>query len=195
MRYLKRLTCGVAVGALLAFAAPAEATTLTSPAGTLLGPGVTTHIKEKNGKWKIVVQNMETVMVECNKFTVHMDTTNQGSTVETIDIDVTQLKQEECTRTTTTLKPGTIEIHKVLFSPNATMTWKGQEITVNTIFGSCVWGTGTGTNLGTLVGGSPATVNLEGTLLKVSGSALCPSSVTLTAEYEMTSPTSLFVDE
>ena len=198
MHYFKRLVSGIAVGALIAFAAPASATTLTSPAGTQLGSGITMHLKEKKGKWKIIVQSTEEVFTECNRFTLHMESTNAGSSTETIDFDVTKFKQEECTIPVITLNKGTFEVHTALFfsNGNATITWKGQEVTLKPgpFFGSCVYGTGSGVDMGTLLGGAPAVVNLQSTLVRVGGDFACPEQVTVTAEYEVTSPNPLFVD-
>jgi hypothetical protein len=195
MRYLKLLTAlAMAVVGMMALGGPASATVLTSPEGTQLGAGVTIHFKEKNGKWKFVMTGGE---ILCNKFTVHLYSTNAGSTIETIDFDVTSVRQEECNATVTTIKPGTVEFHTRLFSPDrrATVTWSGEEITVEFLGIHCIFGT-SNTDVGTLTGGSPAVFTAEGSIPRVGGrsGAFCGSAGTVSAEYEVDTPSSLYVD-
>jgi hypothetical protein len=194
MRHLKLLVATAIVTAgLAAPAGQAFATYLTSPPGTKVPAGVTIHFKEKNGKWKFTMQSQE---VECGKFTIHMDSTNSGSAFGTVHYDVTKVKQEECSGPVTVLSPGTLEYHTLPFSPpgRATVTWSGLELSTEPFSGVvCIYKT-SNTDLGTVSGGSPAIYNLSGMIPRTGGSFLCGSSATMTAEYEMTTPSSLAID-
>jgi hypothetical protein len=51
------------------------------------------------------------------------------------------------------------------------------------------------TAIGTLTGGTPATIDIEGKLLPDGGSPLCGEELyPLTGSFKVTSPSSLFVD-
>jgi hypothetical protein len=67
-------------------------------------------------------------------------------------------------------------------------------VTVNTgFFGSCTYGTGTGTDMGTIVGGNPAILTINARIpLTKNESGLCPAETRLTAEYAVTTPSPLW---
>lgn len=194
MGYAKLLAVAVVITAAMGgMAAQAAATVMTSPAGTQIGAGTTIHFKEKNGKWKFTMTSDE---IECSKFTMHIDATTSGGTLQTIDLDVTQVKQEECDAAVTVLKGGTIEYHTLSFPPpgRVTVTWTGLELKTEPFPGiTCIYTT-SNTDVGSVSGGTPAVFNLSGTIPRTGGSFLCGSSATMTAEYEATSPGTLIFD-
>jgi hypothetical protein len=99
-----------------------------------------------------------------------------------------------CTNTTHTIANGFISIEWTS-GTTGTVGSKNIEVTVDGIFGvSCTWGTGTGTKLGTITGGSELKLKIaaEG-LIKTAGSALmCPQYTNWDAEYTLTKPHALY---
>jgi len=96
---------------------------------------------------------------------------------------------------TNTLKAGNLSIHHIAGTDNGTLTLTGgYEVTINTIFGTCVFGSGEALDMGKITGGSPATINTEKAVLpKISGNAACPSHGVSSAQFTVTSPSSLYV--
>jgi hypothetical protein len=93
-----------------------------------------------------------------------------------------------------TLKGGKLTVTKALGSGNGEVVADEVEVTVPGPFGSCVFGAGNGTVLGTLTEGkaSPATPTAtlditNAVVTRISG--LCPASALWTGEYVLTSPT------
>jgi hypothetical protein len=217
MKYLKMLgLAAVAAMALMAFvgAGTASATVLCKtqlttgcaasgwdyPAGTtidatLKSPTSTATLETTGG----------TTLDTCTGSTVHGKTETTGSSTTTVSGKLTSELNAEgdpkgltwsgCTVPTTTLAAGSLEIHWISGTDNGTLTASGAEVTVNTgFFGACVYGTGTGKDLGTLLGGSPATLAISTNVtLTKNESGLCPSETKWTATYEVTTPKPLFV--
>jgi hypothetical protein len=95
-----------------------------------------------------------------------------------------------CTRTMHTIKNGSFSI-EYASGVDGSLSTAGTEVTINTIFGSCVYGPAGGLNLGTLKGGSPAVLEINTILPRLSGP--CPSEWRWTAKYTFTSPKPLYV--
>jgi hypothetical protein len=57
-----------------------------------------------------------------------------------------------------------------------------------------VYGFANGTALGTLKGGTPASLQISASLPKLSGGFACPSSVAWSGKYAITKPTTVLVD-
>lgn len=70
----------------------------------------------------------------------------------------------------------------------------GSEFTVASAGISCVYGTGTGTKLGSLKGGTPATLTVSAKLPKISGGFLCANPATWTGSMKITEPATLLFD-
>ncbi|HEU4738612.1 MAG TPA: hypothetical protein VFS54_05965 [Solirubrobacterales bacterium] len=78
---------------------------------------------------------------------------------------------------------------------NGTVTWNGGTIEMTRLGTTCRYKTSS-THLGTITGGSPATIDLEGKLPFHSGSGLCGTEAyPLTGSYKITSPSALYVDK
>lgn len=98
-----------------------------------------------------------------------------------------------CGVVTVVVKAGSLEIHKISGSWNATLTGQGAEITM-AIFGvTCTYGTGSGTDLGTFTAGLLPRFDISTSLFKTAGGFLCPSTVGWTAAYEVTVPHAVYI--
>jgi hypothetical protein len=69
----------------------------------------------------------------------------------------------------------------------------GTQVTISILGTSCVYGT-TGTLLGTLTGGTPATMKIKASLPKISGGFSCASPAFWSGSYTVTSPSTLLID-
>lgn len=134
-----------------------------------------------------------TVLDECTFGMVEGRTSNAGGTSETVNEAIAELPWESCTNTTDTTNKGELEIHWISGTNNGTVTGKNVSVTLNTAFGSCTYGTGTALDLGTLTGGSPATIDVNTILAKQAGGFACPSEVKWSAHYKAASPEPLYV--
>ena len=135
-----------------------------------------------------------TTLDTCTGSTIKGQTTNTGSSTSTLEIFLSSKSWGSCSFTTITLKVGDFEIHHIAGTDSGTLTEvHGSETTLNTIFGTCVYGSGSALNLGTLVGGNPAAIVINTSMPKISGNFACPSTGILTANYTVTSPKPLYV--
>jgi hypothetical protein len=187
MKYIKILSLmAVAAAAFMAFAGTASATILESTSGTL-GKGA---VIESTGTNAVLKAGFATV--ECGHSEVDGKVTNAGGAGVSVSGDVSNLKFSSCNMTVTTLKPGSLTIHHTS-GKNGTLTSSGAEVKVDNHSTSCVYGTNN-TDIGTVTGGEPATLNASASLAKISGGFLCASTATWTASYQVTVPNNgLFV--
>jgi hypothetical protein len=173
MRYTKILgLLPVAVAALMAFAASASATTITSPTGTVATP--TIHLSNEGGHVTLANSNAN---IECN-WTMEGKVASHGAGV-TAKGNISSLLITNCTGpwTVEVSANGSFELHWGS-AYNGTVTWSGATITavLHTIFGdiTCRYATSS-TPLGTLTGGSPATLDITTGIPFHSGGGLCGS--------------------
>ncbi|MGN6816372.1 MAG: hypothetical protein ACTHK3_09860 [Solirubrobacterales bacterium] len=125
----------------------------------------------------------------CTGSTIKGKTSNAGSSTETVKGPNEEINWGTCTNETKTITNGELEIHHIAGTDNGTMTSNGTEVTVKTIFGSCVY---SASDIGTLVGGNPASIEVKELSVKlVSGP--CPSETKWTQSFAVTSPKPLFV--
>jgi hypothetical protein len=189
MRYIKMLgLLAVAAAALMAFAGTASATTITSPTGN----PYTGTIQATTHGGHAVLHN-PIAKIECHS-TVHGHVESHGTTVTAKGL-ITSLTFINCTNSwhVTTNTPGTLEIHWTS-GYNGTLTSTGATVT-STRFGiECRYVT-SNTHIGTLTGGSPATLHIQGSIPFHSGSSFCGEGATQwTGSYQVTSPSSLYID-
>jgi hypothetical protein len=186
MKLLKMIGLLVtAISALLALAGSAYATpTLTSPAGN-----------EYTGEFHMTQATPNSARLEAGILDTCGESTLKG-TIETNNETVgkgkiSSLTFGDCTRTTNVLSSvGSLEI-----ASGGVVTAIGTEWTVLEAGISCVYGFGSGTKLGTLAGGAPATLTVNTTKLpKVSGGIFCAKEGTWKASYTFTTPGELLVD-
>jgi hypothetical protein len=95
-----------------------------------------------------------------------------------------------CTFTTTTIRGGTVHFTHAA-GGGTTVTVTEEETTINTgLFGSCVYGYGTGIDVGTIAQGGNTLAN-NVVLNKTSG-AFCPSTIIWNATFKVTNHNAVF---
>lgn len=127
----------------------------------------------------------------CGGGAVKGKTTSTGSGTETVTVPDEELTWSACTALITTIGSGSLEMHAD-DEHNASVTSKGIELTINTIFGSCFYGTGGSTPIGAIKSGEVATMEINSVFSKVSGAITCPATIRWTSKYKITSPSPLF---
>ncbi len=223
MKYVKMLgLAAVAAAALMAFvgAGTASATVLcatepvangagtehaTCPEGWAYGAGTVIHAVLDPEQHATLTDGEGNKIITCKKSTVKGKTTNEGTATETPDGPIEVLTFEECTSpflgntacTVKTLKGGELEVHWDIDTVNGTLTSRNAEVTTNcnSIFGTihCIFTT-VNTDVGTLTGGNPATLDAESNKIsQVATNALCPGEARWDAKYEVTEPKPLYV--
>ena len=155
LRYAGLLAAVVAV--VMAFAGSASATTLTSPTGTAGTP--TVHAVNEGAH---VVIDSPIGEIKC-AWTLEGTVSQHGSGV-TAKVPLSNVTLNNCTEDwhVTVPSKGSLEIHWTS-SYNGTVTSSGMTISATVAGISCVYGT-VNTHIGTLTGGSPATLHLGGKL-------------------------------
>jgi hypothetical protein len=200
MKYLKMLAlAAMACTALMAFASTASATTLKSggTGGTVLKTGSTITGTLKSKTSATLSDTSGFIQNTCTSSTVSGTTSNETGT--TVTGTITTLDFASCTRPTVTLKGGTLHVASIAGTDNGTVTGSGSEVETEVPGGGhCVYGTSTGTHLGTLVGATSSTgtaslsINAVLPLIKtVNG--VCSSTAKWVAEYTVTTPVGLVV--
>ncbi|MGN6256685.1 MAG: hypothetical protein ACTHN3_02900 [Solirubrobacterales bacterium] len=194
MKYVKMLGLfALAATALMAFAANASATTLTSPPGTTY---TGTIVAESEGETTLTNTNIG-LKVQCPVSKVEGPVQQHGTGV-TVKGNITSLTYENCTNgyTVTVLEAGSLEIHATS-GGNGTLTSSGAKITIHTPLGfSCTYTT-SGTDIGTLTGKDTEHATLDigsSTISRTADSSLCGTSATWTGSYTVVTPSNLTVD-
>lgn len=174
---------------LMAFTPGAGATTFTSPAGTAY-TGEIIFVSEGH----ITIHN-PIVKIECESVAVQKKVETHGSGV-TGQSSLTSLAFAPCTNNwhVTQVSPGALEVHHLVGTNNGTVTSSGMTLEA-TRFGVICRFITNNTDIGTLTGGNPATMHLEGALaLHTNSSPLCgPGPFKLTGAYKVNTPASLFI--
>jgi hypothetical protein len=154
-----------------------------------------TEIKSKLTGSAVLETTGGTTLDTCTGGEVNGKVENAGSSTTTVSGKNSAVTWSGCTVETKTLAPGSLEIHWVSGTDNGDVTGSGTEVTVNTgFFGACVYGPGIGKLLGRIVGAIKAVITITVTIpLTKNESGLCPSETKWTANYEVTTPSPLFV--
>jgi hypothetical protein len=202
MRYDTMLSLGaIAAAALMAVvgagAAQATKTVLCeateSPCENPYPEGTAIQAKLKGEAHATLTAAGGFVEVTCKESTIEGET----ESVDTPEGHIQGLTFGNCDHTVKVLNPGgKLQIHhdaehngELTVLPDA----QGEtEVTVEAAGLDCIFG-GTIQSGLTLTGGNPATVDATATIPKVGGSIFCPGSAVWHAEYEVTSPTPLYV--
>lgn len=204
MNYLKMLgLAAVAAAALMAFvgAGTASATVIckTEPTAGVCPEGWDYPAGTKGGASLVTSASLHStggaLEATCAGSTVEGTSENTGSATTTVKSTLTTLTWGNCSQTTDTLSPGRGELHWIPGTNNGTLTTIGTEVTVVIAGLSCVFGTGTGVDMGTTVGGNPGSLMVNAVISKVGGSFLCPSDTVMEGKYVATSPTNAWVAE
>jgi hypothetical protein len=182
MKYIKMLgLLAVAAAALMAFAGPASATTLTSPKGTTYTSSIvaTSTNSKLDGSF---------VTVECSHSEAKGTVEQHGAGVPAGG-NVSTLTFTGCNYEVTVTKRGHLTIHS-----NNEVTSNGAVIDIHTSVGTCTFTT-SNTPIGTLTEGAGATLDINSAKIpRTGGSFLCGGSGTWTGNYSVKTPTFLEVD-
>lgn len=149
----------------------------------------------------VVKSTNGTVFSTCAHSTIKGRTENTGGKGAAVKVEVTELAFAECTNKITTTVLGRLTIEYIRFTNTvAEMRIKNTQVTVSSIFGSCVYGAAEspGTPAGLLTGATMTGVGTfhgKAVFSKVEGSALCPADVTWEDQYTITKPTQLYFKE
>lgn len=131
----------------------------------------------------------------CTTGEIEGTTSTAGSASETVKEPIKELVWGSCTKETTTITKGELEIHWISGTDNGTVTGKNISFTVNSSFGTCTYGTGESSDLGTLTGGSVGAIDISAVLTKTAGGFLCPADAKWVANYSIASPRALDIGE
>jgi hypothetical protein len=184
MKHIKMLGFAVmAAAALMAFAGSASANpVLTSPAGT----AYTGEINATASGSLLLKAGFANIT--CTSSTVAGKVTTNNTTHAAGAIST--LTYSNCGgATVTTITKGSLTV-----APKGAVSGSGSEVTVAVFGTSCVYGTKTGTALGTLTGGTPAKMTINANLPLVSGGFGCANPANWSGSYTVTKPTTLLVD-
>jgi len=211
MKYLKMIGLpAVAAMVLMAFvgAGTASATVLCStnvapcPAGQKWPTGTELRFTVRPGGAGVWTTTSGEPFAKCPEGEIRGKITNSGSATETVQTSVeasgfTWPGAEECIKTVT-VEGGTLELHTIVGTNNATVTVSGFKITFNTIFfGSCTYGFGTGADFGDLTanGSGSAILDINTVFVKKEGGFICPESLKWTEQFTQEKPsgTALYV--
>ena len=195
MKYVKTFgLAAMAAMALMAFIASSASATALYSNTTKQGAGTEINATLTGGT--ATLETLEgTVLDTCKGGGVAGKTNNAGGAGVSVTGTIESLTWSECTKTTDTLNPGSLEIHWISGTKNGTLTAIDAEVTINTIFGSCVYGSAKALNLGTVVGSTTgnATMEINTKVPKISGNFACPAESRWTASYTVTTPSPLHV--
>jgi hypothetical protein len=199
MRYLNM--CGLAAVAAIVLAAiigtgTASATVLCSttnnpcPAGQGWSTGTFIDFGIPSGQKVKLADTAGGELESCSESTLKGTIGNAGSSTGTPTLKEVVITIGKCPFVIE-LHTGALEFHNPIGSSNAIVTAdKTTELTINTVFfGSCIYGATSGTTIGALNEGKPATLTLNAVLEKFSGSGFaCPETSNWTSNYTLTSP-------
>jgi hypothetical protein len=118
-----------------------------------------------------------------------------AETATAIPVELSEWSWSSCSQTTDTVASGSLEVDLIKGTHNGTVTGKGTEWKFTLSGVNCTFGTGTGTDLGTLTSGAGAVLDVNAVINKTAGSFLCPSTVLLEAQFVVTEPHALYVDQ
>jgi hypothetical protein len=134
--------------------------------------------------------------VECEESTIKAVTEKEGGGLEHLHLPVGALTIGKCNCEVKIIKAGTLEIGWIPGSGNGVVTSSGLEETLNcaTIFGNvhCIYVTNE-TELGTLTGGNPGTLDVTAEVRRSTTSSLCDEKAVWHAKYKIESPKPLYV--
>ena len=189
MKFLKNLgLLAAAVVVLMAFAAPASADSVTSPTGTTY----TGELKAE-AEGHTVIDN-PIAKIECaSTYSSQVEGHGSGKEVSGKNSNLTFTNCTDSWHVTVTVF-GAFGI--VWGSGFVGVFAMAGVIIEATRFGiTCRYSAGSGTKVGSLTGGNPATLDISASLPFHSGSIFCGEGATAwTGSYKMTTPSSLYVD-
>lgn len=206
MRYVKILgLAAVAAAALMAFvgAGTASATVLCStntspcPAGQKWPLGTQIEFTVATGTSASWLGTEGEAISTCTGGKLKGEITNSGSATEAVKIKVSEDTWSSCTFSTVSLELGSLEVTNISGTSNGSIKMSsGFKFTMNNaITGSCVYGSGTGIELGTLKGGGSKEAGIDVNAVLGQGTGICCPSAKWSEHYTLTGPsgTALYV--
>jgi hypothetical protein len=170
--------------------------TATSPcsgAGSTYGKGTVVEASLKSGtNFSLQTGFGE---VKCLESTIKGEVTNAGGSGTPVSIAVTSFNLGNCNCGVTVLQKGSFSIEEAA-AGNGNLVSSNFETTAECLAFHCVFKTSS-TPIGTWKGGETATVAMEGKMPRTGGrsESSCGSEGTLAAEYKVTSPAPMYVEE
>lgn len=194
MKTLKMLGIAalVASGLVIAGAGTAQATTVfTDSAKTIDYPSGTEIDWSQAQAWdtRLLAFN-GTTLVTCTGSTIRGVT--DATTAPSLSTPISQFAWSGCSQTIHTIANGSLR-YAFTSGSSGQVTGSGSSWTIVTSGVSCTYGTGEGTKLGTVTGGTPAVMEIDATLTKLSGGLLCYSTVNWKTKDVLTAPHALYV--
>lgn len=155
--------------------------------------GTEVDLSLKSGSSMTLASTGGGTLVTCSSGTVSGQV---GAEAESnVMIETLESTWSGCSAPNATVANGSLSVQWIAGTHNGTLNGKSVEWIFELFGVTCTYGFGTGTHLGTLTGGEAPTLVISTTVTKTAGTFLCPSSATFKAEYIVTSPHSLYVDE
>jgi len=195
MKYLKILgLVAVAASALTAFTGISSATTLTSPKWTVVGVGEIIHAATPAGTHAVLDSPIG--KIECN-MTIQGKVTNAGggAPTQSVEASVEHFSMTGCTGSAVYVPNfGSFKITSS-GGGKGVLTATGTEVTIETFGLHCIYST-SGTPMGTVTGGSPASIAISATIPRTGGKsgAFCGSTAPLTGGFVITNPNPAYID-
>ena len=191
MRYLKTFGFAALAAYLMAFVAAgtASATIIETSSGNQLKSGTGFDLENEGN----TTLHAPIGVIECEESRVQGVTTNDGG----LGIDVVGghvgLDWSRCNATVHVLAKGGFAIAGIGDS-NGSLIWTGAKWTVEFLGFHCIFSTNN-TKIGTITGGSPATLDVEATIPRTGGRSgiFCGSTAIWTGAYKIGNPPSLLV--
>ncbi|HET9197591.1 MAG TPA: hypothetical protein VFN92_04965 [Solirubrobacterales bacterium] len=133
------------------------------------------------------------VVGTCTTSTIEGTTSNTGAAGKPVEGPLKALTFGGCASATAVIELGKFQIHYVAGTNTlGALTLVGTKVTISSVFGSCVYGSGAGVEIGELTGGAPAKADINTVVTKISGSFICPTSIVWEAKYVVTVPEPLY---
>jgi hypothetical protein len=186
MKHLKMLGLLVtAAAALMAFAGPASANPVLTDAAkpNVAYTGAINSTLTGSSLMQVGFGNKT-----CTESTIAWNSTTNNTTHASGSITTLTFPQASCNGTAIVLAKGSLTI-----APGGTVTGAGTELTTERFGVHCIYGTAAGTHLGTLKGGTKATLTISAKLPLIKPSVFCGNPMTWTANYVVTTPHQIIV--
>jgi len=186
MKHFKTLGLALVVmGALMALAGNASATTATSPTGTEF----TGEIEGTASSSLLLKAGF--AEITCTQSTVRGKIESNGATAAG---KLSSLSFGGCGGATVdVIQNGELSI-EATGEGKGIVRGSNTQVTVSTMGTSCVYGTTTNTVLGTVIGGTPAKLTISASLPRISGGVLCASPASWSGSYQVASLHPLLID-
>lgn len=178
-----------------------EGTGTTCPAGFAYEAGSKLHAVVVSQEEPVILRSEileQELNLECPESTIQGKTSNEGEKGQAVSMTVEALTFLKCPNCEITmLKNGTVTVTWNSGTHNGTVTSSGTEMTTRCFyvglgFLHCIYRTES-TPLGTIVGGSPATLEVKASIPKVATDFFCSEELTWEGTYSLTEPSALYV--